>query len=141
MNEEKHTVTFLNIDSLGPQQSAPDNTAQVTARLDRRDGLDGRRFRVVHARVDAEFTKSWIGRLARRIPGLGRLFVGRDARDRARAGAQMQIWHVAIDNYQCAPDEIDQLPVAKEGSEIVVVVVNKGDKRVAARVVVEGTIS
>jgi hypothetical protein len=67
--------------------------------------------------------------------------VGGDAQDRARASAQMEIYHVAVGNYQCAPDEIDQLPVAKEGSEIAVVVVNKGDKRVAARVVVEGTIS
>lgn len=124
-----HTVTFLDV------PLPPGVTGYVTALLYK---LHGHQFRVTVARVIAEFPKPWIGRLLRKIPGVSRLFARRDARERDRASAQMKINYVAVDNYQCALDEIDRLPVAREGQEVRVKVINEGDRPIVARVVVEG---
>lgn len=127
-----HTVSFL--DAPLP----PGGSAQVTSRLYR---LFPRQLRVTSARVVAEFPRSWLARLARRIPGVRCLFAGRDAQARDRASAQMKIDYVAVGNYQCAPDELDQLPIAMEGEEIVAVVINTGDRPLVAHVFVEGILS
>ena len=103
------------------------------------------RFRVVTARITAAFPQSRIERLARRLPGIGRIVArvlrDRDAADRAWATAQVKIDHVTVGDHACAPDEIDDLPIAVPGTEISVGVTNRSDRPVVARVLVEGVIS
>jgi hypothetical protein len=123
-----HTMAFTN------SPLSPSTSAQVTARL---RAMPGRRFYVTRARVVAEFPTSWIGRLARLIPGVRRIFMGRDARDRSRATAQLKIDYVAVDNCARAPNEIDRLPAAVEGSEIRIVMINTGERSVVAHASVD----
>lgn len=105
----------------------------------------GQRFRVVAARITAAFPQSRIERVARRLPGIGRIVArvlrDRDAADRAWATAQVKIDHVTVGDHACAPDEVDDLPIAAPGIEISVGVTNRSDRPVVARVLVEGVIS
>ena len=124
-------VTFLDVDPLH-------SSALLTSRIDMRPG---QQFRVTAARAIAEFPRSRLARLARRIPGLGRLFRDRDAVARARATAQVRIDHVGVGHFACAPEKCDELPVVHGNQDISVQIVNTGRAPIAVHVLVEGVLS
>lgn len=100
-------------------------------------------FRVVGARVTATIVPSRIERLARRLPGVGRLLdlIFRDrAVDRILATTRLKVSGVAVGNIDRPLNKIDELPVVAPGTEFTVRVTNTGDRALCARVIVEGSI-
>jgi hypothetical protein len=102
---------------------------------------DAQRFRVIAAHVVAVLPRSWIERLARRIPGVQRLLRARDTARRERTSAQLRIDHVAVGNFACTPDKCDDLPIVTAGNAISVRVTNTGDRSRRVHVLIEGVLS
>lgn len=124
-------ILFPDIDRL-----TPGSYGLVTTSIDANQS-----FRVIAARVGADYPQSWFLRLVRRLPGGKRLLRRRDAAVRVRATAQTRIDHVAVDNFATLPDKCAELPMVIAGGEISVRVTNTGDRPLVVRVLVEGVLS
>ena len=128
--DDDHTVTFLVLDPLPPGVFG-----LVTSRHD-----ETRPLCVTHARAIVAICLhvSWLGRLLRRLPVVGPRLRARDDARHERASDQLRIDHVAVGNFQSYPDKLDELPLARPGSDISVQVTNTGDEPIAVNVLVEG---
>ena len=137
MTEEEKVLpdrAVITVQDLGPLD--PGGRGRVRA-------VHDRIFRVVQARAVATFAPSRIVRMARRVPGVGRLLdlALRDrVVDHALATSYLKINGVAVGNCDRPPDKVDELPVVPVGTEVTVRVTNTGDRALHAHVIVEGSI-